>query len=552
MASGGGAAQPARARKRVLICVGTYDNHLDLTQPETKDKTDPPGPPEQQPSAAAPAAAAAAAADGVDLQDGLPVAAQQPAAPHNGRTHDELADQVQRDRQEKDNEKPAVAVSDEMTDAAHAPLIPSKRPLFDGIIDYDPDKLRQIERLRDFIAQPQRRQRFACQREGRPTLRVAENKVVWQELDKLSSIYGLLNEKYRSEGFRKAASRVLYFDEKITESNVEKLRKKRVIGDHTIAVVKGILRDGKSARVAELTNNPVYKSLISFQRVWGIGYKTAEKLFVKGVRTLGDLRKRQHELLTSAQRIGLQYVDEFEQRMDRREAEQIIQFVADMCAKPPFAKHNLEVVGCGSYRRGKSTCGDVDVLILRPPNAPTKGLLAQLVGSLHAADLLTDDLHHARANWRAAAANDDADSDCDRETMDVDLEGLPVLSDAVVEDDSEGINEDAEGYFGVGRLPGRSVHRRIDIKIYPRHLKAFALLYFTGSAHFNRSMRFAAKKMGMALDDKGIYPCARCNGERLFEGLPQPKARCVLIRLCPCVPGGLDSYTSPCGVCVCV
>lgn len=56
---------------------------------------------------------------------------------------------------------------------------------------------------------------------------------------------------------------------------------------------------------------------------------------------------------------------------------------------------------------------------------------------------------------------------------------------------------------------GPSVARRIDIKIYPRKMKAFAMLYFTGSAIFNRSMRFHAKKLGFSLDDTGLYAVSR-------------------------------------------
>ena len=63
----------------------------------------------------------------------------------------------------------------------------------------------------------------------------------------------------------------------------------------------------------------------------------------------------------------------------------------------------------------------------------------------------------------------------------------------------------------------------------------FALLYFTGSAHLNRSMRLWAKKCGLKLDDKGLHPrpnpsdpaarsmCAPCRSERdIFSVLRLP------------------------------
>ena len=49
-----------------------------------------------------------------------------------------------------------------------------------------------------------------------------------------------------------------------------------------------------------------------------------------------------------------------------------------------------------------------------------------------------------------------------------------------------------------------SLHRRIDMKIYPSDQYGFALLYFTGSDYFNRSMRFFARKKGYSLSDHAL------------------------------------------------
>jgi hypothetical protein len=59
-------------------------------------------------------------------------------------------------------------------------------------------------------------------------------------------------------------------------------------------------------------------------------------------------------------------------------------------------------------------------------------------------------------------------------------------------------------YMGLCKLPGYEWHRRIDLKIYSADNFAFALLYFTGSGHFNRSMRLLARQNGWRLSDKGL------------------------------------------------
>ena len=52
----------------------------------------------------------------------------------------------------------------------------------------------------------------------------------------------------------------------------------------------------------------------------------------------------------------------------------------------------LEVVTCGSYRRGKPTCGDVDILITHVDGRSYRGVLGALLEKGHEDGFLTDDL----------------------------------------------------------------------------------------------------------------------------------------------------------------
>ena len=52
----------------------------------------------------------------------------------------------------------------------------------------------------------------------------------------------------------------------------------------------------------------------------------------------------------------------------------------------------LEVVTCGSYRRGKPTCGDVDILVTHPDGRSHKGVFTRMLEKGKEEGFLTDDL----------------------------------------------------------------------------------------------------------------------------------------------------------------
>lgn len=121
---------------------------------------------------------------------------------------------------------------------------------------------------------------------------------------------------------------------------------------------------------------------------------------------------------------------------------------------------------------GKDTCGDVDILICRndgEDNKPKK-LMTNLILKLEQNGLLTDHLSFPRPN-----------------------------------------SYGSETYMGVGILNGK--HRRIDLKYYPKDLYGYALLYFTGSDYFNRSMRLFSRKKGYSLSDHGLYAVDRIDNK---------------------------------------
>ena len=84
--------------------------------------------------------------------------------------------------------------------------------------------------------------------------------------------------------------------------------------------------------------------------------------------------------------------------------------------------------------------------------------------------------------------------------------------------------------MGICRLTPTSLVRRIDIKTYPFQAFAFAQLYFTGNAYFNRSMRNSVHHLGLTLGDKGMYACMRNDKNVVTEGSKSDSVVCYTER----------------------
>ncbi|KAG3177586.1 hypothetical protein PC128_g16787 [Phytophthora cactorum] len=244
--------------------------------------------------------------------------------------------------------------------------------------------------------------------------------------------------------------------------------------------VKGRLRDkvieiletGRLAKLDAKKSNPRLRALVEIARIWGVGPATAAKLYGQGYKSVAELRKAEAAaVLTAQQQIGVKHYEDFLTKIPRAEVHQIEQTVVDEVHK---MIPNAIALACGSYRRGKLSSGDCDVLIT-DPDADTCDILPDLLKRLHASGFLTDDLTHFQKQKTGG---------CDT-------------------------------YMGVCRVSKDLPYRRLDIKIYPRHFFGFAMLYFTGSDHFNRSMRLFANKNGWSLSDRALTRVMRVNGTKV-------------------------------------
>jgi DNA polymerase beta len=211
--------------------------------------------------------------------------------------------------------------------------------------------------------------------------------------------------------------------------------------------VAEVFATGSLASAEVLKADPRKDILELFQGIYGIGAVRAKELVDLGMNTLEDLRKHP-ELLNAKQTIGLTYYEAIRERIPRTE----------------MIAHESLLLGClpsgvvgslaGSYRRGKESSGDVD-LLLRSNDA---SVLDQVVTRLTATGYLLETLAHG-----------------------------------------------SKKFMGICRL-GTGIPRRIDILLTTTEEYPYALLTFTGSDRFNVAVRTHALTKGYSLNEYGLTP----------------------------------------------
>ncbi|NXN18991.1 DPOLL polymerase, partial [Indicator maculatus] len=200
------------------------------------------------------------------------------------------------------------------------------------------------------------------------------NQCITEKLEVLAKAYSVQGDKWRALGYTKAINALKSYHKPVT--SYQEACKIPGIGKRMAEKILEILESGHLRKLDHISESVPVLEL--FSNIWGAGVKTAQMWYQQGFRTLEDIRSR--ATLTSQQAVGLKHYEDFLERMPREEAAQIEQTVrqAALALKP-----GLVCVACGSYRRGKPTCGDVDVLVTHPDGQSHRGVFSKLLDSLH-------------------------------------------------------------------------------------------------------------------------------------------------------------------------
>ncbi len=255
--------------------------------------------------------------------------------------------------------------------------------------------------------------------------------------------------------------------------------KKNLIYFHEFGTLEGIEELEKQYSA---NNNTKYDELTKLEKIYGIGPAAADKLYKEGItfdklktelkkygddvqqalRNIDDTTYLKH--LNQKQLIGLKYKDDIEQRIPRAEMVRMETLLQKTVAI--FDKSMILTI-CGSYRRGKESSGDIDVLLVSPKYEKKEQI-----------EKLEEDENPLI------------------KFVDI-LTGMGFL---VAHLTDKGTTK----YMGLCRLKNNMYARRIDIRFIAYESYYNALLYFTGSDNLNKQMRFAAKDKGYRLNEYAI------------------------------------------------
>jgi DNA polymerase lambda len=203
------------------------------------------------------------------------------------------------------------------------------------------------------------------------------NSHITDKLEAMSNIYTSTKDKYRALGYQKAIHALKLCKTRI--DTFEDAIKLPGIGTKLAEKIAEISSTGQLEKLNNLETNDEINALKLFTLVHGIGPSIAKNFVTQGYRTLEDLSKS--DSLNRQQKIGIKHFEDFQQRIPRIEVEKIENYIKKVVFK---INDKCIVETCGSYRRGKETCGDVDILLTHPDSKfDIKDLFYKLIQILH-------------------------------------------------------------------------------------------------------------------------------------------------------------------------
>ena len=277
-------------------------------------------------------------------------------------------------------------------------------------------------------------------------------KLIITELTHIKNASIAQRDTWRIRAYTKAIEAIQSID--IPIHTIDDVQGVSHIGINTIKKIQEIIDTGKSKKADQVRNDPDISLIVQLTHITGVGPVLANKLVkIHHVSSIQDLLDRQKTLLTPRQQLGLKHFHDTMLRIPRTEMDTHHKYITGFSSKI-----NATITISGSYRRGASDCGDIDVLIRDDHDIGTT-ILQTLIQLLKEENYIIDDIASGETKYN----------------------GYCRLS--------------------TGRL---DISRRIDILYTTTTKYPFALLYFTGSGPFNQELRSQLSKKQLRLNEHGL------------------------------------------------
>ncbi|CAO3597935.1 unnamed protein product [Absidia cylindrospora] len=278
--------------------------------------------------------------------------------------------------------------------------------------------------------------------------------------------------------YRHAISAIKAYPRKIQSE--DEAGKIKGIGAKIKELIRIYLDIGKVPEAEALLSDEEFRTLDLFNRCFGVGPATGKAWWDMGYRTLQQVLD--HATLSNTVRLGIQLLPDFIIPMKRSDVEELIDIVETQAA---LVDDQLLVTPVGGYRRGKQQSGDLDIIISSKQEIDMSDILLSLIDRLKSQGYIKHVLWKSRIGpsikqdrlhkQRAADLDDNEDQVISKSLRRSGFDQLPKA-------------------FTCFMQPSTGISRQVDLIIASFEEYPTAVLGWTGSRQFERSIRDYAKK----------------------------------------------------------
>jgi DNA polymerase beta len=282
--------------------------------------------------------------------------------------------------------------------------------------------------------------------------------LIISKLEDLKKIYQLDNDKkWNLRALSIAINAIKKYDKEIISGEI--LQKDlKGIGEKISKRIDEILKTGTLQELDNIDSNNYLENILL---ITGVGNVRAKKWLELGCKNIDDVKNAiSNGTIKSTHHIdlGIKYYYDFQQKIPRFEIDTIKIILTNTIKK--IDKYLIFEI-CGSYRRGATESGDIDILISNPnyhSNIEEQKFLTKIVKELTKIKFIIGNLT-SKGNTK---------------------------------------------FMGVCKIDNNNIARRIDIRVVDYKSFYTSLIYFTGSKNFNVIIRNKALEKNLSLNEYAL------------------------------------------------